>query len=442
MPTPAELLAQSLAKFQTANRIDGNKNSYRKDNPNEYAAVMAYLAGGTRPTSVTSDMGLGLVLEEDARRALLAGPTGATGATGATGSTGATGAPGPYPASYYTGPLGERNILPADPDGALLILWAGDINFTNATWKTRVQERESACGRTFDGIGVHYGGGGTFGGVANCAWINPSDGKEQWIHDRGSVPIISWSPNASIAQVNSGTFDACFTNVANHFKQFNFKLMLRMWWEFDGNWMTWKATVGEEAAWISAWRRVVGLFKAAGASNVGFWWCPTEGFNRTLASACYPGDAFVDWVGSDCYNQATPTVWTYPLRAGWGEFWELFNYTGHGTSIVCKHNEFGPRKPYVVGETGSLYDSATPSRKANWYRSIDSHAYGLQGMPYLCGVQFFDVNLVTTEGFDWKVDNNQTYTQKQAKVDGSLDPTTYQGFKDFAATARWNVGVA
>lgn len=70
MSTPAELLAQSLAKFQSANRIDGSRNSYRRDNPSEYAKVIAYLQGGARPTGVTSDMGMGLMLEEDARRAL------------------------------------------------------------------------------------------------------------------------------------------------------------------------------------------------------------------------------------------------------------------------------------------------------------------------------------------------------------------------------------
>lgn len=70
MATPAELLAQSLAKFQTANRIDGTKASYRKDNPIEYGKVIAYLTGGSRPSGVTSDMGMGLMLEEDARRAL------------------------------------------------------------------------------------------------------------------------------------------------------------------------------------------------------------------------------------------------------------------------------------------------------------------------------------------------------------------------------------
>ena len=80
-------------------------------------------------------------------------------------------------------------------------------------------------------------------------------------------------------------------------------------------------------------------------------------------------------------------------------------------------------------------------RKAQWYRNIDAHGYGKPDMEYLHGIQFFDVNLVTTEGFDWKVDNNQTFAQKQNKADGSFDATTYQGFKDFAKAARWNVGV-
>lgn len=70
MATPAELIAQSLAHYREANRIDGTRASYRKDNPGEFVSVMAYLDGGPRPSNVTSDMGLGLVLEEDARRAL------------------------------------------------------------------------------------------------------------------------------------------------------------------------------------------------------------------------------------------------------------------------------------------------------------------------------------------------------------------------------------
>lgn len=70
---PSDQLAQALAKLRTANRIDGTKNSYRKDNPSEYDKVMQYLDGAARPT-VTSDMGLGLVGVEDARRALTTTP--------------------------------------------------------------------------------------------------------------------------------------------------------------------------------------------------------------------------------------------------------------------------------------------------------------------------------------------------------------------------------
>ena len=73
MATPQELLAQALAKLQTANRIDGNKNSWRMDNKTEYAAVVAYLQGGSRPNA-TSDMGVGLVGVEDARRMLVVAP--------------------------------------------------------------------------------------------------------------------------------------------------------------------------------------------------------------------------------------------------------------------------------------------------------------------------------------------------------------------------------
>ena len=78
MPTPAELLAQSFAAFQNANRIDGTRASYRKDSPSEYAAVMAYLNGGTRPGGTLTLMGQGFVLEEDARRALASPPPPST----------------------------------------------------------------------------------------------------------------------------------------------------------------------------------------------------------------------------------------------------------------------------------------------------------------------------------------------------------------------------
>ena len=67
-------IGDGLGKIRTANRVDGSRASYAKDNPSEYAKVMAYLDGGARPDGVTSDMGVGLVLVEDGRRKLIVAP--------------------------------------------------------------------------------------------------------------------------------------------------------------------------------------------------------------------------------------------------------------------------------------------------------------------------------------------------------------------------------
>ena len=61
-------LASALSHLLKAKRISGTKQSYRSDNPAEYAKVVAYLNGGERPTGITTEMGKGLVEVEDVHR--------------------------------------------------------------------------------------------------------------------------------------------------------------------------------------------------------------------------------------------------------------------------------------------------------------------------------------------------------------------------------------
>ena len=61
-------LDSALDHLLKAKRISALSQSYRKDNPAEYAKVEAYLNGGTRPTGVKTEMGLGLIEVEDVRR--------------------------------------------------------------------------------------------------------------------------------------------------------------------------------------------------------------------------------------------------------------------------------------------------------------------------------------------------------------------------------------
>lgn len=67
---PEVMLAEAKVQLLASNRISAVNNSYRKDNPNEYARVVDYLSGGDRPTGTLTRMGQGLVLLEDALRDL------------------------------------------------------------------------------------------------------------------------------------------------------------------------------------------------------------------------------------------------------------------------------------------------------------------------------------------------------------------------------------
>jgi hypothetical protein len=346
-----------------------------------------------------------------------------------TTTTTTTTAPPPgvtYPASYYTGPLGANNILPTK-QGAFLFTMFG-LNggaYTSDTWRAGVLQRETDMGRKYDGVHMHYGGNGTLGGVANCI---SGDSQEQWIHDTGHIVLVSWEPNRTIADVNAGLVDGCFQAVAQRFKAFNFQIMLRIGWEFDGQWAPFS---GCGQPFIDAWRRVVGIFKAQSATNVGFWWTPTEGANRSCVNISYPGDAYVDWVGSDGYNRCyvvDPTCYATPPRSGWAEFSEVFDYAKVDQSET-QQKLWGPHKPFIIGETSTTYDSTsstTQPKKGQWFRNIPAAAKNMQ---WLRGIAFYDVD-VSAEENTIKSNFRVSYPES--------DPSAFAGFKALAADPWFN----
>ena len=60
------------------------------------------------------------------------------------------------PASYFSGPLGNNNLIPARP-GAFLLEEYGGIGTSWAQTQAAVLQRQQDIGRKFDGIGFHYG---------------------------------------------------------------------------------------------------------------------------------------------------------------------------------------------------------------------------------------------------------------------------------------------
>jgi Glycosyl hydrolase family 26 len=304
---------------------------------------------------------------------------------------------GLYPASYFTGPAGRRNILPPRR-GAFLGIYPGGRSRTWAQLQQQFVSRERYVGRKLDIMGLHYGA--PAGGCYNQGYAPFSVGHEAWVARRGAIPYVSWSPHFSLGEINAGRADACFRNVARRAKAYGRQVFWRMYWEFNGSWFVWSGT-GQP--FIDAWRRTVNIFRAEGATNLVWVWSPDEGWYNTNMTPSYPGDGFVDWVASDGYNWNSPNAWCW-RHPGWCWFEEIFH--AGPTPGQSVERDFRSRKPFLVGETGSVEDLNVPGRKGAWFRDardkIKAHFPGLMAYVY------FDQNPSAVEGCrcNWRIDSS------------------------------------
>lgn len=122
-----------------------------------------------------------------------------------------------------------------------------------------------------------------------------------------SVPLgfggFTPSADQSAANLNAvinGSIDGHYQYLANNLVAAGYgNAIIRLGWEFDGNWMPWEATHHPDL-YIAAFRHVQTLLKGI-SPNFKFDWCGAAGqpFDGTLA---YPGDAYCDYIGMDIYD--------------------------------------------------------------------------------------------------------------------------------------------
>jgi hypothetical protein len=334
------------------------------------------------------------------------------------------------PASYFMGPLGKNNILPAKP-GAFLILFPLTPYETEQQRRERVLRREQDAGRMFDSVHLHLWGGGSYAGQASC--FSPAAVQGNWLDwyaGRSRFASVTWSPDRSLSNINSGAADACIDAVADYLKSKPYRIMLRLFHEHN---LPWPVFSGTGQPFVAAWRRVVDRFRARGATNVGFWWAPYELALRAETNDSYPGDAYVDWAGSDIYqvcrvNQSG--CYSTHCIEGWATFQQVALYRPLASCasmidpVGALHWRFGPRKPYVIGEMNTIYDPNQPARKGDWYRQLPAQA---KTGTYLRGIAIYDSD---TSQYDhnWTVDHPTS------------NPDVYNGFKQMATDPWLNTG--
>jgi hypothetical protein len=119
---------------------------------------------------------------------------------------------------------------------------------------------------------------------------------------RGTAPMVSWAVDFT-RDLSDGSLDSYLKQQAQEVIAYGKPVFLRPDWEMDGNWYPkWSPPAVSPSRYIADWRYLVRFFRAAGVTNAAFVWCPNVGEpDGRAASDWYPGDSYVDWIGSDAY---------------------------------------------------------------------------------------------------------------------------------------------
>lgn len=219
---------------------------------------------------------------------------------------------------------------------------------------------------------------------------------------RRAIPMVSWFSGGHAAneltfkltRIIDGNLDSYITKWATDAKAWGDPFFLRFDAEMNGNWTAWGTgpntpngnTPGQ---FIAAWRHVHRIFTQVGATNAIWVWSPNlvSKHSPDLRSV-YPGDAYVDWVGLDGFNDGTDTN---AGLGGWQSFDALFAQSYKSLAALT-------RKPMIVAETGS---AELGGNKAIWITqalldTVPNH------FPRLKAVLWFDANKET----DWRVNSS------------------------------------
>ena len=244
-----------------------------------------------------------------------------------------------------------------------------------------------------------------------CAVFNAFPFLPNKVKDAGARVMVTWEPlqegqasnnqpNFTYARIMEGAQDACITQFAQQIKDFGQPVLLRMMHEMQGQSNNWTgvANGNDPQGYINVFRKVVDMFRAAGATNARFVWSPDHAappevpYPSNDMRNYYPGSGYVDFIGVSGYN------WGADPNRGGG--WQLARQVFE-TFLTLSLREF-PGKPVLLTEVGSVPGYSTYVRN-DWY--TDAFAYftarkGLKGI-----VWFNDFAFASTSEPDLRFTN-------------------------------------
>ncbi|HSD39960.1 MAG TPA: glycosyl hydrolase [Rhodocyclaceae bacterium] len=208
-----------------------------------------------------------------------------------------------------------------------------------------------------------------------------------------SISMLPRSGGDTLALGASGAYDEYFRTIATKLVAAGYgDLIIRIGWEFNAEWFTWRAAA-DPKSWIAYWRRIVTTMRSVPGANFRFDWSTAHGTRQIDPSLVYPGDAYVDIIGMDIYNASWRNK-TDPV-ARWNELLTVPNGLAWLRSFAALHG-----KPISFSEwgTGTNGDGSGGGDDPFF---IDQMAAFIRANPVAYHIYWDD-----TSGFNAKLSNN------------------------------------
>ncbi|BBA96264.1 hypothetical protein RVR_1479 [Actinacidiphila reveromycinica] len=113
-----------------------------------------------------------------------------------------------------------------------------------------------------------------------------------------------------LAQAAAGAYDTHYADLARNFVAAGMgDAVIRFGHEFNGNWYPWSplndpnGVAAGETDFAAAFRQFATAVRAVPGARFRLVWNPVPGQSGVDLARCYPGDAYVDYVGIDIYDQ-------------------------------------------------------------------------------------------------------------------------------------------
>ncbi|MDE5725073.1 MAG: glycoside hydrolase family 26 protein [Duncaniella sp.] len=175
------------------------------------------------------------------------------------------------------------------------------------SWDLGMIEVDSARnldGVPFEFIAAQAAAQDARGGINAISWhpLNPMTRSNSW--DVSATPLREMATNAAVRDTLVAWIDRAATFIGSlKDSQGNpLPVIFRPWHENSGSWFWWGKDHSTPEQYINLWKLTRERFDAKGINNVVWAYSPDKDLTREEYFSTYPGDEYVDILGTDIYH--------------------------------------------------------------------------------------------------------------------------------------------